>query len=182
MANQYSITVSNRADAVLKLLKENNYKTSQCISALIETLGYEATVRLVTYQRRITQLEEEDEWTQGWLSGLTAKPKLNWSIWCMNCTLRTSPWWRFYWGKKNEVLHLRRSERQRVLACWLFRLHTRLQRSWIVWGCRASNTCSRLLDRNTSIYSVASERCCRKTKPTCGWRLEEGDGQWMILK
>jgi hypothetical protein len=61
MANQYSITVSNRADAVLKLLKENNYKTSQCISALIETLGYEATVRLVTYQRRITQLEEEDE-------------------------------------------------------------------------------------------------------------------------
>ena len=60
MANQYSITVSNRADAVLKLLKENNYKTSQCISALIETLGYEATVRLVTYQRRITQLEEED--------------------------------------------------------------------------------------------------------------------------
>jgi len=62
MANQYSITVSNRADAVLKLLKENNYKTSQCISALIETLGYEATVRLVTYQRRITQLEEEDEW------------------------------------------------------------------------------------------------------------------------
>lgn len=62
MANQYSITVSNRADAVLKLLKENNYKTSQCISALIETLGYEATVRLVTYQRRITKLEEEDEW------------------------------------------------------------------------------------------------------------------------
>ena len=59
MANQYSITVSNRADAVLKLLRENNYKTSQCISALIETLGYEATVRLVTYQRRITALEEE---------------------------------------------------------------------------------------------------------------------------
>ena len=61
MANQYSITVSNRADAVLKLLKKNNYKTSQCISALIETLGYEATVRLVTYQRRIILLEEEDE-------------------------------------------------------------------------------------------------------------------------
>ena len=61
MANQYSITVSNRADAVLKLLRENKYKTSQCISALIETLGYEATVRLVTYQRRITKLEEDDE-------------------------------------------------------------------------------------------------------------------------
>ena len=60
MANQYSITVSNRADAVLKLLRENNYKASQCISALIETLGYEATVRLVTYQRRITKLEEDD--------------------------------------------------------------------------------------------------------------------------
>ena len=61
MANQYSITVSNRADAVLKSLKEGGYKTSQCISALIETLGYEATVRLVTYQRRIIKLEEEDE-------------------------------------------------------------------------------------------------------------------------
>jgi len=59
MANQYSITVSNGADAVLKLLKQNGYKTSQCISALVETLGYEATVKLVTYQRKITWLEEE---------------------------------------------------------------------------------------------------------------------------
>ena len=59
MANQYSITVSNGADAVLKLLKTNGYKASQCISALIETLGYEATVKLVTYQRKITWLEAE---------------------------------------------------------------------------------------------------------------------------
>jgi hypothetical protein len=61
MANQYSITVSDRANLVLKELKKSGYKTSQCISALIETMGYEACVRLVTYQRRITQLEEEDE-------------------------------------------------------------------------------------------------------------------------
>jgi len=61
MANQYSITVSNGADAVLKQLKEAGYKTSQCISALIETLGYDATVKMVTYQRKITWLESEDD-------------------------------------------------------------------------------------------------------------------------
>ena len=44
---------------VLKQLKEGGYKASQCISALIETLGYEATVKLVTYQRKIVWLESE---------------------------------------------------------------------------------------------------------------------------
>ncbi len=61
MANQYSITVSDGADAVLKQLKEQGYKTSQCISALIETLGYDATVKMVTYQRKITWLETEGD-------------------------------------------------------------------------------------------------------------------------
>ena len=60
MANQYSITVSNGADTVLKQLKENGYKTSQCISAAIECLGYDALARLVTYQRKITWLETQD--------------------------------------------------------------------------------------------------------------------------
>jgi len=59
MANQYSITVSDRANLVLKELKKSGYKTSQCISALIETMGYEACVRLVTYQRQITALQDE---------------------------------------------------------------------------------------------------------------------------
>ena len=59
MANQYSITVSDRANLVLKELKKGGYKPSQCISALIETMGYEACVRLVTYQRQITALQEE---------------------------------------------------------------------------------------------------------------------------
>jgi len=64
MANQYSITVSDRADRVLKLLKNKGYKTSQCISALIETLGFEATAQLVAYQKQIALLMhqmEEDE-------------------------------------------------------------------------------------------------------------------------
>lgn len=59
MANQYSITVSDRANLVLKELKKSGYKTSQCISALIETMGYEACVRLVTYQRQIVALRDE---------------------------------------------------------------------------------------------------------------------------
>jgi len=61
MANQYSITVSDRADKVLKELKKAGYKTSQCISALIETMGYEACARLVTYQRQITSFLQEEE-------------------------------------------------------------------------------------------------------------------------
>ena len=61
MANQYSITVSDRADMVLKQLKKSGYKTSQCISAVIETIGYEACVRLVTYQRRIDSFLQEEE-------------------------------------------------------------------------------------------------------------------------
>jgi len=51
MANQYSITVSNGADAVLKRCKENGKKTSQVISAAIEMLGFDALMSLVTKQQ-----------------------------------------------------------------------------------------------------------------------------------
>ena len=61
MANQYSITVSDRANHILKQLKDSGYKTSQCISAAIEMLGQESLARLVTYQRRITSLEGAEE-------------------------------------------------------------------------------------------------------------------------
>jgi len=61
MANQYSITVSNEADAVLKRCKENGLKTSQAISAAIETLGFDALARLVTNQRIITTYRDQGE-------------------------------------------------------------------------------------------------------------------------
>ena len=63
MGNAYSITVSNEADAVLKRCKDNGLKTSQAISAAIETLGFDALARLVTNQRIITsyRVKEEDE-------------------------------------------------------------------------------------------------------------------------
>jgi len=64
MANQYSITVSNGADAVLKRCKENGMKTSQVISAAIELLGWETLCNLVVKQRildRYWALQEEDE-------------------------------------------------------------------------------------------------------------------------
>ena len=63
MANQYSITISNEADAVLKRCKDHGLKTSQAISAAIETLGFDALARLVTNQRIITsyRVQEEDE-------------------------------------------------------------------------------------------------------------------------
>ena len=61
MANQYSITVSNEADAVLKRCKENHIKISQAISAAIETLGFVALARLVTSQRIIANYRDQEE-------------------------------------------------------------------------------------------------------------------------
>ena len=61
MANQYSITVSNGADAVLKELKSRGMKMSQCIDAAIMTLGADALVRLVTTQKLITSLMEDEQ-------------------------------------------------------------------------------------------------------------------------
>jgi len=61
MANQYSITVSNGADAVLKDLKKRGFKLSQCIDAAIVTLGPDALVKLVTTQKLITTLMREDD-------------------------------------------------------------------------------------------------------------------------
>ena len=64
MANQYSITVSNGADAVLKRCKESGKKTSQVISAAIELLGFDALVNLVVKQQildRYYALQEEDK-------------------------------------------------------------------------------------------------------------------------
>ena len=61
MANQYSITVSNGTDAILRDLKERGFKMSQCIDAAVFTLGAEALVRLVTTQKLITDLMKEDD-------------------------------------------------------------------------------------------------------------------------
>ena len=55
MANQYSITVSNGADAVLKRCKENGKKTSQVISAAIELLGFDALMSIIHKQRIIDE-------------------------------------------------------------------------------------------------------------------------------
>ena len=61
MGNQYSITVSNGADAVLKDLKAKGFKLSQCIDAAIVTLGGEALQRLVTTQKILTSILSEDD-------------------------------------------------------------------------------------------------------------------------
>lgn len=64
MANQYSITVSNGADAVLKRCKENGKKTSQVISAAIELLGFDALMSIIHKQRIIDEYfsaMEEDQ-------------------------------------------------------------------------------------------------------------------------
>jgi len=58
MANQYSITVSDESDRILKQLKEKGIKTSQAIDEAIRTLQEQALTRLVANRRLRDSLEE----------------------------------------------------------------------------------------------------------------------------
>ena len=60
MANQYSITVSDESNTILKNLKASGYKTSQVIDEAIRTLQQPALARLVAMRRRVDQAV--DEW------------------------------------------------------------------------------------------------------------------------
>ena len=59
MANQYSITVSDESDRILKQLKEGGYKTSQVIDEAIRTLQNQALARLVANRRMRDYIENE---------------------------------------------------------------------------------------------------------------------------
>lgn len=61
MPNQYSITVSDETDALLKELKKRGYKVSQVIDAGMKTLGDRALVRLVAQDRLLRTLKEDSE-------------------------------------------------------------------------------------------------------------------------
>ena len=58
MANQYSITVSDESDRILKQLKDSGIKTSQAIDEAIRTLRREALMRLVANRRLRDSLED----------------------------------------------------------------------------------------------------------------------------
>jgi hypothetical protein len=58
MGNQYSITVSDESEAILKSMKESGYKVSQAIDEAIKTLGQPALVRLIAVRRRLKAVEE----------------------------------------------------------------------------------------------------------------------------
>ena len=51
MANQFSITVSDESDRILKQLKDKGIKTSQAIDEAIRTLQQQALTRLVANRR-----------------------------------------------------------------------------------------------------------------------------------
>jgi predicted CopG family antitoxin len=59
MANQYSITVSDESDRILKAMKENGYKTSQVIDEAIRLLQQKALTRLVAYRRQRDSIDTE---------------------------------------------------------------------------------------------------------------------------
>jgi hypothetical protein len=52
MANQYSITVSDESDRILKSMKDSGYKTSQAIDEAIKVLGQAALTRLIAMRRQ----------------------------------------------------------------------------------------------------------------------------------
>jgi len=52
MANQYSITVSDESNRILKSMKDSGYKTSQAIDEAIKVLGQAALTRLIAMRRR----------------------------------------------------------------------------------------------------------------------------------
>lgn len=58
MANQYSITVSDESDMILKQLKDSGIKTSQAIDEAIRTLQGQALARLVANRRMRDSLED----------------------------------------------------------------------------------------------------------------------------
>ena len=59
MANQYSITVSDESNTILKQLKASGYKTSQVIDEAIRTLQQPALARLVSMRRRVDSAVDE---------------------------------------------------------------------------------------------------------------------------
>jgi len=58
MANQYSITISDESDRILKQLKDSGIKTSQAIDEAIRTLQGQALARLVANRRMRDSLED----------------------------------------------------------------------------------------------------------------------------
>lgn len=61
MANQYSITVSDESNTILKNLKASGYKTSQVIDEAIRTLQQAALARLVAMRRRVDHAASDDQ-------------------------------------------------------------------------------------------------------------------------
>ena len=61
MANQYSITVSDESDMILKQLKDNGIKISQAIDEAIRTLQRQALTRLVANRRMRDSIRDDEE-------------------------------------------------------------------------------------------------------------------------
>ena len=61
MANQYSITVSDESDRILKDLKDRGYKMSQLIDVAIKTLNRDALMRLITHERILNRSRKDEE-------------------------------------------------------------------------------------------------------------------------
>jgi hypothetical protein len=59
MGNQYSITVSDESERILKSMKDSGYKVSQAVDEAVKTIGEAGLARLIAMRRRMKYLEEQ---------------------------------------------------------------------------------------------------------------------------
>jgi len=58
MGNQYSITVSDETDKILRDMKEQGYKMSQIVDAAVSTMGKHGCARVIRDRRAVEALKK----------------------------------------------------------------------------------------------------------------------------
>jgi len=61
MGNQYSITVSDETDKILRDMKDQGYKMSQIVDAAVSTMGKHGCARVIRDRRVIEALKKAAE-------------------------------------------------------------------------------------------------------------------------
>jgi len=58
MGNQYSITVSDETDKILRDMKDQGYKMSQIVDAAVSTMGKHGCARVIRDRRQVEALKK----------------------------------------------------------------------------------------------------------------------------
>ena len=61
MGNQYSITVSDETDKILRDMKDQGYKMSQIVDAVVSTMGKHGCAQVIRDRRALEALKKAAE-------------------------------------------------------------------------------------------------------------------------